>query len=95
MTGAPERVGISGAVLITGMSRRTLQDLAPSIPGASKPAGRWLFVVSELRAWVTRTTRRTSCRKTYTFEKEYTGRGSRSAARNTDKAYEHVLSGSR
>ena len=35
----PERVGIAGAVLITGMSRRTLQDLAPSIPGASKPAG--------------------------------------------------------
>lgn len=90
-----ERVGISEAVLITGMSRRTLQDLAPSIPGASKPAGRWLFVVSELRAWVTRTTKGTSCRKTSTYERVYTGRASRSAAGNTDKAYERVLSGSR
>ena len=71
----PERVGIAGAVLITGLSRRTLQDLAPSIPGASKPAGRWLFAVAELRAWVTRTTKGPSCRKTYTSAQAYTGRG--------------------
>ena len=92
---APERVGIAGAVLITGLSRRTLQDLAPSIPGASKPAGRWLFAVAELRAWVTRTTKRPTCRKTYTSAQAYTGRGSNAAVSNTAKAYERVLSGSR
>ena len=34
---APERCGISEASLITGISKRTLQDLAPTIPGASRP----------------------------------------------------------
>ena len=92
---SPERVGIADAILITGMSRRTLQSLAPSIPGASKPAGRWLFAVAELRAWVTRTTKRPTCQKTYTSAPAYTGRGSKFAGKNTAKAYEHVLSGSR
>lgn len=91
----PERVGIAEAVLITGMSRRTLQDLAPSIPGASKPAGRWLFAVAELRAWVTRTTKRPACRKTSTFAPASIGRVSRSGAKNIAKAYELVLNGSR
>lgn len=95
MSTAPERIGIAGAILITGLSRRTLQDLAPSIPGASKPAGRWLFAVAELRAWVTRTTKGPSCRKTSTSAPVYTGRGSKFGASNTAKAYERVLSGSR
>ncbi|WP_267348737.1 hypothetical protein [Sphingomonas sp. GM_Shp_2] len=94
MIGQAERVGIADAVLITGMSRRTLQSLAPSIPGASKPAGRWLFAVAELRAWVTRTTR-SSCRKISTSAPASFGRVSRSTGRNTAKAYERVLSGSR
>jgi hypothetical protein len=91
----PERVGIAEAVLITGMSRRTLQSLATSIPGASKPAGRWLFAVAELRAWVTRTTKKQPCRKISTFAPGSTGRASKRAASNTEKAYELVLSGSR
>jgi hypothetical protein len=91
----PERVGIAEATLITGLSRRTLQSLAPSIPGASKPSGRWLFAVADLRAWVTRTKARKPCRKTSTSAQAYTGRGSRSAVSNTAKAYELVLSGLR
>ena len=92
----PERVGIAQAALITGLSKRTLQDLAASIPGASMPAGRWLFDEAKLRAWVTRVSRKAPpCRKTSTSAKASTGRGSRSAGGSTDKAYERVLSGSR
>ena len=40
---APERCGISQACLITGIPKRTLQELAATIPGASKPAGRHQF----------------------------------------------------
>lgn len=89
-----ERIGVAAAALITGMSRRTLQDLAPSIPGASKPSGRWLFEVAKLRAWVTRTKAK-PCRKISTSGRASIGRVSRSVATNTAKAYEHVLSGRR
>jgi hypothetical protein len=48
-----ERVAIADAVLISGLSKRTLQSLAAHgrIPGAGKPAGRWTFDVMELREW--------------------------------------------
>lgn len=95
MTTEPQKCGIAEAALITGISKRTLQDLAPSIPGASKPAGRWIFAVSELRAWSTRINRNNPCRKTSISAKASTGRVSRSRASNIEKAYELVLNGSR
>lgn len=57
IVGEAERVGISEAVLITGLSDRKLREMAPIIPGASKglsavntPA--WLFDEELLRGWV-------------------------------------------
>lgn len=46
-----ERVRVGDAVLITGLSRRTLQEKAAAgvIPGARKTFGRWTFDVAELR----------------------------------------------
>lgn len=57
--GGPIRCGIDEAASITGMSARILRDQATrgAIPGASKPAGRWLFVIADLRVWVARGSR--------------------------------------
>lgn len=51
---ASKRCQISGAARISGMSKRTLQHLAAAgrIPGATKPAGRWLFDVARLEQWL-------------------------------------------
>jgi hypothetical protein len=91
----PTRIGVAQAALITSLSRRTLQDLAPSIPGASKPAGRWLFEEAALRAWINRKPERMPCRKTSTSGTGSIGRASKRKASNIEKAYELVLSGSR
>lgn len=53
----PERVGISEAVSITGISPRKLRDLAPTIPGARKGLSEtntpvWHFDEPLLRGWV-------------------------------------------
>ena len=52
----PIRCGIAQARGITGLSVSILRDHAArgSIPGVSKPAGRWLFVVEDLQRWATR-----------------------------------------
>ncbi|WP_439571217.1 helix-turn-helix domain-containing protein [Sphingomonas sp.] len=93
------RCGIAQARAITGLSNRTLQDLASrgAIPGASKPAGRWLFEIAELRRWVARVNRTAQAQwqRTSTSGTASIGRASRSPASNTAKAYEHVLSRSR
>ncbi|WP_366520815.1 helix-turn-helix domain-containing protein [Sphingomonas sp.] len=95
MTSAPIRCGIAEARNITGLSYRTLQDLASrgAIPGASKPSGRWLFVVIDLKRWSTRVNRakKHQCRRTSTSGAESSGRVSRSTASSTEKAYEHAL----
>ncbi|WP_372891109.1 helix-turn-helix domain-containing protein [Sphingomonas sp.] len=94
----PVRTGIAGAQAITGLSYRTLQDLASrgEIPGASKPAGRWLFIVADLRRWSNRVNRATKAKcRTSTNATASGGRVSRSAVSNTGKAYEHVLKRSR
>lgn len=96
MGAEPERCGISQASLISGLSKRTLQDLAPTIPGASKPAGRWIFIIPDLRAWSQRINRKTGlCRKTSISGTGSIGRVSRSMGSNIDKAYELALSGRR
>ena len=51
--------GIAQARVITGLSVGILRDHAArgSIPGVSKPAGRWLFVIEDLQRWATRIAR--------------------------------------
>lgn len=53
----PERVGISEAVLITGLSDRQMREIAPTIPGSSRGLSAtntpvWLFDEALLRGWV-------------------------------------------
>ncbi|WP_120299945.1 helix-turn-helix domain-containing protein [Sphingomonas sp. PP-CC-1A-547] len=90
------RCGIADARAITGLSYRTIQDLASrgAIPGASKPSGRWMFVVADLRRWSTRVNRAAAC-PISTLAAKSTGRVSRSGASNTGTAYERVLKRSR
>jgi excisionase family DNA binding protein len=50
----PERILIEAAVLIAGVSARTLQELAArgEIPGAAKIGRRWTFNERALRTWI-------------------------------------------
>jgi hypothetical protein len=52
-----ERVGISEASLIAGLSDRKLRELAPTIPGSRKELSQtntpiWVFDEAQLRGWV-------------------------------------------
>jgi hypothetical protein len=88
----PERVGISEAVLIAGIPKRTLQAFAASggIPGAGKPAGRWTFDVEELRRWARKVNRKAPC-PISTNAVRRGGRVSRFSASNTDEVYERLF----
>ena len=93
MPGEPERCGIAQAALITGISKRALQNLARSIPGASKPAGRWLFVIADLRAWVAQINEPTARRKGSISGTASARRLSRPDALKVEQAYELALNG--
>ena len=97
MTGTRERCTTKEAVLITGLSARTLQDLAAAnrVPGAGKPAGRWTFDVQRLRAWAQSVNRGKLCREISTGAAKSGGRVSRSRASSTEKAYERVFARTR
>ena len=90
-SGQALRGTIALASAITGLSYRTLQDLAARgvIPGASKPAGRWLFVIADLQEWAAGGTGGGD-RKCIS-EMGYGGRVSKSGESNTDLAYERAL----
>jgi len=88
-----ERCKIREASLITGLDIRTLQEKAArgEIPGAEKPFGRWTFDIAALRRL------RSKGRQCAVSIRGmgYTGRVSRFADTNTERAYERVLSQSR
>lgn len=50
----PERVGVAEAMRATGLSKRTVQNLAAKgmIPGAAKLGGLWTFDRIKLRRWI-------------------------------------------
>lgn len=93
----PERCKVPTAVAITGLSTRTIQNLAAQgkIPGAAKLAGQWTFDLARLRRWVRQLEGETACRgnpTTSTGEEEPGTPGFRSTAETTDEAYERLLS---
>lgn len=81
------------AAAITGLDIRTLQEKAAAgqIPGARKVFGRWTYDIAKLRQLGAKGR---SCEGSISAT-GYTGRVSRSAATNIDRAYELVLRPSR
>lgn len=93
----PERVTIDGAVAILGVPARTVQALAAAgeLPGSAKIGRRWTFDEAALRRWVAEKERET-CRsemprRTAIGAAMSCGGASRSAARNSDGAYEQAM----
>jgi hypothetical protein len=78
----------------SGYNRRTLQALAAAgkIPGATKPAGLWVFDVVKFREWI-KAGEPTQCRTIETFSsaRGYGGISEKSTASEYDEAYERAL----
>lgn len=91
---ARERVAIADAVRISGINKRTLQNMAllGAIPGAAKPAGRWTFDIIQLRKWAQQGPEKVvPCLRTSSSEMASTGDVSRSAGESTVSRYMSVL----
>lgn len=96
----PVRCQIDEAHVITGISVRIIRDQAGRgvIPGASKPGGRWLFVIEDLQRWATRVNRPTIVRSSKAGRGPMVpraGRISRTNVEKTSTAYELALQGQR
>lgn len=82
---------VSGWLFPAGICPRDLA-LTGKIPGTSKPAGRWLFLVADLQRWVTRTNRIGKiCPRTSINVAGSDGCVLRSRESSTARAYEHAL----
>lgn len=90
---APMRCTIAQAHALTGLSCRVLRDQAArgAIPGASKPSGRWLFVIEDLNRWAGRIVHQKSLVRTKVAPIAGTARRATDEKKVT-AAYERVLS---
>lgn len=84
-TSSSGRCGMAEAARLTGMKQRTLLYYVHDIPGTSKPAGRWIFDVEQLKAWSSRISR----------AKRPTDRGRLGRADDVEAAYERALGSDR
>ncbi|MBP27895.1 MAG: hypothetical protein CMH16_01015 [Methylobacterium sp.] len=97
---APERVPITEAAAILGVSIRTVQRLATrrELPSAAKIGRLWTFNEAAIRAWLVEQESKPPCpqierrrRKAATGEVAPSGRASPSPARNTGSASRQVI----
>lgn len=65
---APERCKVDEAMLVTGLERRTLQNLSArgEVWGAAKLGGQWTYDRQALRAWVRAQENEVASRRTST-----------------------------
>src|SRR3974390_3165959 len=82
-----ERIVVEDAMLILGLSRRTIQEMAQrgEIPGAAK-FGRWTFDVAKLRAMIADREQETSQRSYERRRPVVTGAATRSGVVSASRA---------
>jgi hypothetical protein len=88
-----ERIRVSKASGILGVSVRALQDMAArgEVPSAAKIGRVWTFNEAALRRFVRQKEGEASCRKTFTAVAGSGGRESKSADTKYERAYtQHV-----
>lgn len=94
----PERCTIEHAVLIIGLPKRTVQDMAArgELPGAAKFRRRWTFDINKLRKFVAEEERKTRRRGSALIARpraatnpSYSGSGLR--ARNSTGSLRHMI----
>ncbi len=89
----PERIQSPRAAEITGLSQRSIQDMAArgELPGAARLGGRWTFDELALRRWI-KQQETVACRQTtFISGAAYGGAERLSPAASIAEAYELVI----